>query len=538
MLCLTRSLSHFSLIGLVPIALAAACQGSQTSRPSSVNVEARPAVARDRAPRENSRLRRNGVPTPPANWVGIVSTGQSLSVGAAGSPAISTTQPSNNLKLRDDGPDPKYALDGSGVYSVVPLIEPFRGALAGWPGGEYPNNISGETPSSSMGNEISALWFDRTQNDYVTVHSNVGWGGQCMRNIDRTDPMRRAYPGTLSEARTYTRLADAAGLSFIYGAVILTHGECDAGNPSYEAELYRLIVNYNEDLPAITGQTQSIPLLISQQSVITRPSGGSAVAVWKAGIDHPGEVFCVGPKYQYQYAGDRLHMEAAGYRRLGVKYAEVFDLVVNQGQFWTPVQPNSAVRTDNVITVSFDVPNPPLAFDEDIHQTHQTVHTAWANGRGFEVSDSTGELRISSVDLVSDNTVQITLANVPTGANLMLRYAFTQDGMGNQGGTDLGMRGQLRDSDSLVGYDVESIASNVANGSPNVTSVMPNAFLGRTGRDIVDADFLPQGANVLQKVSHSQVTLSSVWTGPSGTANLTFHHDEHNYCVQFEMPVL
>lgn len=31
--------------------------------------------------------------------------------------------------------------------------------------------------------------------------------------------------------------------------------------------------------------------------------------------------------------------------------------------------------------------------------------------------------------------------------------------------------------------------------------------------------------------------LSTPWTGATGTASLTFKHDQHNYCVHFSMPV-
>ena len=50
--------------------------------------------------------------TSPFDWVGIVGTGQSLHQGWE-STAISTTQPFGNLKLQDDGPDPKYPITAS-----------------------------------------------------------------------------------------------------------------------------------------------------------------------------------------------------------------------------------------------------------------------------------------------------------------------------------------------------------------------------------------------------------------------------------------
>jgi hypothetical protein len=475
---------------------------------------------------------------PLADWVGVIGTGQSLSIGAAAGTPISTVQPFNNLKLHDDGGTPRYPLDGGGDLSLVPLTERFRPSLPEWPDNQYPNNISGESPQAGMANEITQLWMDRTGTDFVTVHSVVGWSGHCLRDIDKSNPATRAYPGGLSEAGTFKRFADAAGKTFAYGAINITHGECDSTNMNYEAGLHQLWLDYNEDLKAITEQGQDIPLLISQQSTQqVLPSGGSAVAVWKLGLDYPGEAYCVGPKYHYQYASDHLHMEASGYRRLGEKYAEVFDQVVNQGKFWRPLQPNGILLQGNQIYVSFDVPSPPLNWDETIPPPHQQVHVAWANGRGFEVRDSTGELTIRSAEIVADDTVVIALDAEPTGSNLMLRYALTQDGTGNQGGTALGMHGQLRDSDTLVGYDIETIPVRVINGSKKIVSAAPNAFITRAGRDVVDSDMLPEGTIVEHKYTNSQMTLSAPWPGASGTAELTFHHDLHNYCVQFELPV-
>src|SRR5262249_10950513 len=142
---------------------------------------------------------------------------------------VSTTQPFHNLKLLDTGPDPKYPFDGGGVLSLVPLAELIRPPLAGWSGKEYPNNIEGETPSSGMANQISALVLAESQRDYVTIHSVVGAPSRCLSALDKAGG-GRAYPGTLSEARSYVALAKAAGKTFGYGAIIVTHGECDSTN--------------------------------------------------------------------------------------------------------------------------------------------------------------------------------------------------------------------------------------------------------------------------------------------------------------------
>ena len=80
--------------------------------------------------------------------------------------------------------------------------------------------------------------------------------------------------------------------------------------------------DYNADLQGITGQTEPVPLLVSQQESVPSGMGMSAVstlAEWQVGLDHPGAVVCTGPKYQYSYASDGVHLTADGYDRLGEK---------------------------------------------------------------------------------------------------------------------------------------------------------------------------------------------------------------------------
>ena len=477
---------------------------------------------------------------PPYEWVGVIGTGQSLSVGVRAG-YISPAEPYGNLVLRDDGPDPKYPLTGGKPqWSVVPLKEPVRAKVAGTGPGytdqQYPNNILGETPHSGMADTLSWLWQERGNiGEYVTAHSVVGWSGHCLYDIDKAGG-KRAYPASINEARVLKRLADQQKKSFGYGAITMTHGECDRTNTNYGKGLYQLLRDYNTDLKPITKQTRDVVMLISQQSTKDTGPDGSAVQVFRAGREHPGELICTGPKYQYQYAADKLHLQAAGYRRLGEKYAEVFDAVVNRGVAWQPLGPISAKRTGNVIAVAFHVPAPPLVWSTHIAAPHQGVHTEWAKGRGFEVATAQGTaVTIASV-AIQANTVLITLQSPPAGA-LEVAYALTQDAEGNQGGDVRGLRGQLRDSDDFVGADAETIAVQATQGSATVTSVTPGSFRRRTGFDV-----LTEGGQRLPLVlssrdSDDELTLSGPWSSPSGTHTLTFNYDLYNYAVHFSMPV-
>jgi hypothetical protein len=480
-----------------------------------------------------------GAPASPEHfdWVQIIGTGQSLSVGVAGYPIVSTVQPYGNLKLQDDGPDPKYPLDGGGLLSLVPLVELIRPPLADYTDGQYPGNIYGETPHSVMANQITAL-ARAAGSDYLTIHSVVGWSGNPIDNINKQG-IGTAYPGSLSEARTFQAMATAQGKRFGVGAIVLTHGESDSDNGNYETQVHQLVADYNADLKVITGQVTPIPLLLSQQSTFPGGAGTSrsTQAEWRLGLDYPGEVLCTGPKYQYPYSGDNVHMDSLNYGRLGEKYAEVFYQAVVQGRPWKPLQPSAAKLSGANITVSFDVPTMPLNWDPNLAPPHQTQFQAWALGKGFEVQDSTGPLTIQSATL-SGATVVLALAQPPTGTGLTVSYAMNQDGTGYQGGTDLGRRGLLRDSDPFTGTP-ETLTCQVTQGSTVVASTTAGAFLLRTARDVVAGGFggLPAETIVASKDSDDQLTLSQAWTGPSGTATLTFHHEQRNYCVQFQLEV-
>ena len=385
-----------------------------------------------------------------------------------------------------------------------------------------------------MANALSWLWKQRDASaDYVTVHTTVGWSGHPLSDIDKAGG-KRAYAASLSEARAYSTLAKQSGKSFGYGGIIVTHGESDSSNATYGSRLYQLQQDYNTELKAITGQTSEVVMLVSQQSTQATGSNGSAAQVFLQGRMHPGQLICTGPKYQYQYAPDKTHLQAGGYRRLGEKYAEVLDLAVDQKLAWQPLGPTSAKRTGNVIEVAFHVPNPPLVWNEQMQPAHQTMHTEWAAGRGFEVvTDSGQSLAIQSAQ-IQGTSVMLTLKDpVAAGAAVTVRYAITQDGGGSQGGDPKGLRGQLRDSDPFLGGDAETITTVVQQGSRTVKSATPGAFKRRTAFDILSQDGKDLPTIVSSHDSDDQLTLSTPWPGQGGSAQLTFRYDLYNYCVHF-----
>ncbi|MFO0557819.1 MAG: sialate O-acetylesterase [Polyangiales bacterium] len=468
--------------------------------------------------------------------VGVIGTGQSLSVGATSTPAVSTRQPYQNVRLRDTGAPPLY--DGVGdVLSLAPLIEPVRGDVAG--GGQlYPNNVAGETPHSGMANELSYFARSRAGVEFATAHSVVGESGRPMTYI-RRGGIGRAYAASMYEITALTRLARSEGRRFEVGAIVLTHGESDAASATYESDLRALIDAYRMDIAPITGQRAEVPLIVSQQGSFPGAPGRalSTQAQWRASVDHAGLILCSGPKYQMEYSADHVHLTAAGSRALGVKYAQVFAQTVFEGRRWRPLEPVDVRRNGAAIEVQFYVPSPPLAWESSIPAPHSTpaTQTLWSAGRGFELEQNGAAVGIRSVEIRGD-TVVITPASPLTVGGFTVRYAMTQDVAGYAAGTAVGRAGQLRDSDPYVGFDRARVMAMVTAGS-NTVRVVSGSLEGHGARALVRAEGLGREGAVVTAASAATLVLSTPWAGASGVATLEVQSDQRNYAVQFEWEV-
>jgi hypothetical protein len=353
----------------------------------------------------------------------VIGTGQSLAVGEGGKPVLSTNQPYGNLKLSTG--TLSWPIDPNDTnLSMTPLVEPVGRLSSSYPS-SWPNNIAGETAHTTMGDEITALVRAASGRGFISVQAEVGENGQCMiylkKNAVQKGVNGRSYEAAMIETKAIKRLATAAGNTYGVGAIIVTHGECDAGNSNYENDLYQLWLDYNADLPAITGQKQKIQMIVSQQNAVNDRSA-SALAQWRVGVDHAEGIVCSGPKYQYP-SREGVHLTAEGYRQLGEKYGQVYYERVIRGRNWQPLQPATLERKGAVITVHYQVPVSPLVWDADFSAPHQSIEE-WKRGKGFEVSTSGGaKVAIESV-AISGDAVVITCESDP-GPAARVGYAMT-----------------------------------------------------------------------------------------------------------------
>jgi hypothetical protein len=341
----------------------------------------------------------------------ILSTGQSLSLGYDGAPALSTTQPFSNKML-----------NGSNV--LVPLLE---GGL--------------ETPSSAMANGITNL----SNNTYQIAITRNGVGSTAYAGLKKgTDP----YNNGLNQVSLVKSGAVSLGKVSRVAAISNIHGETDhsQGNAAYyESYLNEWQSDYENDIKGITGQSGIIPMFIDQISSFTGAgSANSAIpaAQLAASENNSQKIIMVGPKYYYNYA-TVYHLNNLSYKWLGEYHAKVIKKVVFDRETWKPLSPDLVERNENIVYAKFHVPVGSLVFDTDL--------VKFKNNYGFEYFDDGSSSSISSVEIINTDTVKITLNSAPTGNNQRLRYAYSGTPTSKPGAQiDGSARGNLRDTDPAI----------------------------------------------------------------------------------------
>ena len=367
-------------------------------------------------------------------------TGQSLAEGAAGTPVLSTSQPYSNRGFSQNSFSMSNAyISTRKFFNLVPYVEQ-----------------GNETLGAGFANFQSGLWRADHSGDKTKdlVISKYAIGGVGIAYI--------AKGGTSGYAESIESVGSAIAISpdyftagTIVPGIICVNGENDLSSTTFQADIEKFQSDYDGDIKALTGQAETVSMFHSQASFWGSDYNGlvrSPIAQLAAHEANPLKHVLVCPKYRFSYA-DGIHLTNASYRWLGEMYAKAWDKVINRGQAWSPLRPLSISRAGTVITVTFTGNVGNIQFDT------ATVTDPNAK-RGFEYTDDSSPPAISSVAITGSNTLTVTLASTPTGANKTLKYAMTSyGGSGDRGGPTTGPRGCLCDSDPAVspnGYDLRN----------------------------------------------------------------------------------
>ena len=419
----------------------------------------------------------------------VIITGQSNETGNGSAGPLSTRQPFGNLKFAT-GPMSMtggfvnennhasgtvahcddYGCTGlEALTSLVPLTE-----------GDTYFDFDVETPASGFANQaasIATTAFGLAKHDILTtVDGRSGNSYACLRkgagcerlpNYPQYGDYKSSYEQSMTEVSAAKDLAKAQAKSYIVRASVVVHGETDSDLNFDGASDFPLdgtdgvkgairtytdaLLEWQRDLESgaksATGQTQAVPMFISQISNWGRTDTGSrrrasviAQNQLEAHIAAPGKVILVAPLYSLPFADDCLHLTSEGERRLGEYFGKVYTEVVLAARTWEPVRPRTITKNGTSVTVQYNVPKPPLMID-----TEQVAQIA---GNGFTVVNSNGTAltTVVSAEVTAPDTITLTLLNDP-GAGARLRYAMNQPSFSCVGPQN-GARGNVRDSDT------------------------------------------------------------------------------------------
>ena len=371
---------------------------------------------------------------------GIIGSGQSLSVGdRAESPIYS----------------PYFAGPVSGSYMLTDITDGFTNPVTSWTltdieepmrgsgyGSIYPFNVSYQSPHTPMAQYLNInLGIN-------SAHTCVGESGQPY-SVIKKGGTGNSYASSIAEVERFKELFDALGMKYEVLCVIWTHGESDYGDTSYSDYLLEAQNDYEIDIKAITGQTRNVPLIITQPSAGFPVPAGEFTNIpdemLQAYLANPDKIILAGPKTSLEYVSGDYHLSALGTTYLGFIYGVAAKHLITNSTPFTPLYASNVSLNNSganpIITVTF---NRDVVEDDSLYDGLHTVeHTAWLNGKGFEVIDAGNfELNILST-VISGNTAVIT---VDSGVPYRVSYALYGDGSGTI------RRGCVRD-DNIDNYN-------------------------------------------------------------------------------------
>ncbi|ACO34278.1 MULTISPECIES: PD40 domain-containing protein [Acidobacterium] len=389
----------------------------------------------------------------------VIGVGQSLMLGALAVPPLSTSQPYDSIMFNsglrcgvDSGNASSYpAVQSANIASFTPMVEAtdaFEGTY-------------GETVMSGCFNHFVRRHAALGKTTLLgSIHA---WGGHAYSAVG---PGTQPYLNALASITAAKAITVAASETYGVRAIFCIHGEQDelgSGNPNYEADLVTWQSDLQSAIQAITGQTETIPMILSQISSYGIYAGHATPIIppqqLAACDQNPGKLLCVGPKYHLPYeAGQGVHLSAIGYRWHGEEFAKVLAYVM-QGKSWRPLEPRSAYMRGNSIIADFYVPVAPLQIDT----VNVTEPDNFPGSKyGFEFTDgSATPPTITAINIVGPETLEIVLSGPSTGGSPKLAYAWTTptSGTAAYAGPTSGPRGNLCDSDatpSIYGNDLRN----------------------------------------------------------------------------------
>ncbi|MBF8773880.1 hypothetical protein [Pseudomonas fulva] len=388
----------------------------------------------------------------------IICYGQSLSRGINSVPAISTTQPYNNIMIAS-GTKVRNGDTGYNPSSFVPLIAKTEGT-------------EGEDPVHGLCNGVvrRAIADGEAATDWVFLGTSPGRSARSVEELGPSADFNAFYNKMVRYVQDAKNLADATGKSFSCWAYCWDQGESNYAGSTFTKSPYQyaqlmlaLFDTLTRQVVAITGQ-QFQPYIFSYQVGGHRFYGVDkntvALAQWRISRERPDFVLAV-PVYAIPVVTDDVHLTNEGSWLLGeYRSRAMYQTMIRRSGKWRPLEPIKVDWQADHIDVKFHVPSGPLVLD--------TAICAQAVNMGFDVREGDAVVDIiTGVTVLSDDTVRIAISR-EANATAALTYARGRPTDANKSGPLVGPRGNLRDSQGLRDTAVSPLGNTFALHNPCV----------------------------------------------------------------------
>lgn len=386
-------------------------------------------------------------------------------------------------------------------------------------------NIQDMCAGTAEGFRIMAEYHNiEIPENFKIIGCTGGAGGRSVLELSRGTSY---YNNVINSVKTAKASCDAAGLSMIVPCFTWTQGEEDmrAGgnsdtygfgnyNPhNYKERLKNLIEELNEDIKAITGQTEDV-LCISYQ-LTSHPAYARypRIAFQQLELNNEYDKMIIAKViYDLEFVTEgevQVHAFARSYRNMGNLYGiAAFNACVlkNHNNCCRPVDYKI---DENKVQIKFDAPHKPIVFDTELINQLPDGNYGFNIYNVVEVGGSSGssikqaETKITDVELIGDDTVLLTLSRPPVVGET-LTYGVNGDYWQNINGTrDIltggegedrlakcgwqhGSRGCLRDSQPYKNNFDGAVFKNLYNWCVLFEIPFTNENLGNNKNDSSD----------------------------------------------------
>ncbi|MDO9635249.1 MAG: hypothetical protein Q7J05_09500 [Paludibacter sp.] len=371
----------------------------------------------------------------------IIGYGQSLSLGSVDTCVISKEQKYNSIMFSKELRTLDYSTADFSSVTFVPLVEKV-----------WLNHTNyAESPYSGMSEMlIETIVKDNGSFDKQFFFHAPGKGGTSITGLNKGTGTTNTYDYLVRGVQRAKALASADGKSYHVPCFTWIHGEQDLStymNPeTYKSHLTKLQEDIELDVKAISGQTETIPCVLSQTASFNRywmlRSGGNidkapnpdiSVALYQMALEKPEKFILATTMYPFEYGLDNVHQRAESAKLTGADFGYAIKKAVVDGENMLPIHPIDYVRNGNILTVKFHVPVKPLTFD--------TKQVRFIKNYGFNIYRGNTEIEIESVELISEDEVKFVCSGIVDAGDI-LTYAIN----GMTTGQLNGARGNLRDN--------------------------------------------------------------------------------------------